>query len=366
MKKRTMAYVRKSTPTVLTITGSDSTGGAGVQADIKTITALGGYAVSAISSITAQNTLGIQEFYDLPADVVARQIEAVVDDLCPDTAKVGMLRSSDTVRAVAETLGREDFDIVYDPAILSSRGEVIMSPDVVESVRDLFIPMCSLVVLSRRAAQHILGYEANSVESMTNGAREVMRLGCGAVLMQGGSIIPESTIDVLIAGEGEEPLYFSSPAVDNEVHGRSGTLSCAIATYMSYGNDIVRSVNLAKTYVNQRIYLPSDKEGRAGELYNELLSQIARHCKHSSDVAFYAEQLNVTTRYLAQVTRKISGKTPKNLIDEHVLRHAEVMLRGSDSPVQEVADSLGFSSQAHFSKFFKKMKGITPSEFRNT
>lgn len=361
-----MTYVRNTKPTVLTITGSDSTGGAGVQADIKTITALGAYAVSAISTITAQNTIGIQEFYDLPPDVVARQIEAVVDDLCPDTVKVGMLRSRETIMAVAETLGREDFDIVYDPAILSSRGEVIMSPEVVESVRQLFIPKCSLVVLSRRAAQYFLGRDTNSVEAMTNGAREVMKLGCGAVLMQGGCIVPGSTIDVLIAGHGGEPLYYTSPAVDEEVHGRSGTLSCAIAAYMSYGNDIAKSVSLAKTYVNQRIFLPSDMEGRAGELYNELLTQIAKHCKHSSDVAFYAEQLNVTTRYLAQVTRKISGKTPKNLIDEHILRHAEVMLKGSDCPVQEVADSLGFSSQAHFSKFFKKMKGITPSEFRNT
>ena len=121
---------QKDNVPILTITGSDGTGGSGVQADIKTVSALGGYAVTAITSITVQNTLGIQEFYDLPADIVTGQVEAIVNDVQPKVVKIGMIRRSDVMVAVAKAIERYKPDVViYDPVVVSSKGDVLMSLD---------------------------------------------------------------------------------------------------------------------------------------------------------------------------------------------------------------------------------------------
>ena len=137
---------------ILTITGSDSTGGSGVQADIKTISALGGYAVSAITSITVQNTLGIQEFYDIPADIVAGQIEAIVNDVQPSVIKVGLIRSVDVLNVVVGVLRRyHPRHVVYDPIFVSSKGERLVSTDVVERIKTDLLPLCTIVVGQRMA-----------------------------------------------------------------------------------------------------------------------------------------------------------------------------------------------------------------------
>ena len=118
--------------TILTITGSDSTGGSGVQADIRTIAALGGYAVSAVTSITVQNTVGIQAFYDLPADIVKGQIEAIINDMQPDTVKIGMIRTTDTLAVIVEALSKyRPHHIIYDPIVTASNGDRLMTDDVI-------------------------------------------------------------------------------------------------------------------------------------------------------------------------------------------------------------------------------------------
>ena len=137
--------------TILTITGSDSTGGSGVQADIRTISALGGYAVSAVTSITVQNTLGIQAFHDLPADIVKGQIEAIINDVQPDTVKVGMIRTTETLTVVVDALLKyRPHHIIYDPVVTASNGDRLMADDVVRQIRQRLLPLCSIVIGKER------------------------------------------------------------------------------------------------------------------------------------------------------------------------------------------------------------------------
>ena len=142
---------------ILTITGSDSTGGSGVQADIKTISELGGYAVSAITSITVQNTLGIQEFFDVPAEIVSGQIEAIMNDIQPSIVKVGMIRKVETLNVLIDALTKYRPDhIIYAPAIWSSQGDALMTEDVVSQIKYRLLPLCSVVVARKKESDIIL------------------------------------------------------------------------------------------------------------------------------------------------------------------------------------------------------------------
>lgn len=288
------------TPTtpILTVTGSDSTGGSGVQADIKTISALGGYAVSAITSITVQNTLGIQEFFDVPPAVVCGQIEAIVNDVEPQVVKVGMIRSVAVLDVVVGMLTKyHPRHVIYVPIIYSAKGERLMTDDVVAQVRQRLIPLCTIVVADRH--------------------RE---------------------------------------------HGESNAYASAVAVYLSQGCEVGEAERKAEEYVCG--LRTNGFVGRSEALYQDFVQAIETHVQTNSDVAFYANCLNVSPRYLAQVCRKMVGHSPKQIIDEQLTKKIGAALLRSTKTVQELANEFGFSSQAHFAKFFKKQMGITPSEYR--
>lgn len=287
--------------TILTITGSDSTSGSGVQADIKTISELGGYAVTAITSITVQTTLGIQEFHDLPASIVAGQIEAVMNDVQPQVVKIGMIRTHEVLDVVVEALKRfRPQHVVYDSVVLSSRGEGLVSALLAEEIRLRLLPLCTLVL----------------------------------------------QLD------------------ENQMHGLANRYASAVAVYLSKGETPEQAQQLAKAYINTQIVRTSELHGRSNELYHEFLDALATHHRTNSDVHFYADRLNVSSRYLAQVTRRISGQSPKTIIDEFLIREIERQLHTTDHTVQEIAFAFGFSSQAHFTKYFKKQTGMSPTQYR--
>ena len=286
---------------ILTITGSDSTGGSGVQADIKTISELGGYAMSAITSITVQTTLGIQQFYDVPASIVAGQIDAVMNDFEPDVVKIGLIRREDTLDVVVKALQKyRPRHVILDTVVLSSRGDTLISREMQDAIRCQLIPLCTLVV------------------------------------------------------KKDEGM----------MHGLSNRYASAVAVFLSQGRSPEEAETQAKAYINTQVVKSSDLQGRSSELYNELLDTIVEHHREASDVKFYADLLNVSSRYLAQVTRLISGKSPKAIIDDYLIHEIELQLKSTDNTVQEIAYRFGFSSQAHFTKFFKKLKGVSPTEFR--
>ena len=288
---------------ILTITGSDPTGGSGIQADIKTITALGGYAMTVITSITAQTTLGIQQFYDIPSATVREQIEAVMNDFQPSTVKIGMVRTLETLEVIVEALRKyRPENIIYDAVPISSQGEQMMSDSVAEAIERDLLPLCTLV----------------------------LRLD------------------------------------GREMHGMANRYASAVAVYLSKGETVEKAQQLARNYIGTQIVRTSSVEGRGAELYNSFLDNLAECYMKNRDVHFYADMLNVSSRYLAQVTRRIGGKAPKAIIDEYLVEQAERQLLCTDKTVQQTAYELGFASQAHFTKFFKKMKGISPREFRKS
>lgn len=267
---------QKDNVPILTITGSDGTGGSGVQADIKTVSALGGYAVTAITSITVQNTLGIQEFYDLPADTVTGQVEAIVNDVQPKVVKIGMIRRSDVMVAVAKAIERYKPDVViYDPVVVSSKGDVLMSLDLLGAMRQWLLPLCTLVVLKKSDAEHILGRKIGS-----SSAGDLLKFGCGNVLMHCGNIMASSNTDVLITGDGDDPTFITNlcseiPGLDN--HGMSGNLSAAIAVFCAKGQPLDEAVRNASVWMANLFAENRPLTGRGNELFNEFVNEITEH-----------------------------------------------------------------------------------------
>ncbi|MBR4276065.1 MAG: bifunctional hydroxymethylpyrimidine kinase/phosphomethylpyrimidine kinase [Prevotella sp.] len=291
--------------TILTITGSDGTGGSGVQADIRLIGELGGIAASAVTSITVQNTLGIQEFYDLPAAVVRQQVEAIINDLQPQVVKIGLLRRIDVVETLAEVLSHyKPRHIIYAPVLRSTHGDKLVSPDVYDAIQRLLIPLCTVVLEP--------------------------------------SDLPEAS----------------------RRHGHANQLSSAVAFYLSQDEEIADAMLHARTFLKQLPAAYAEGNSRSEELYNRFLDEVDRYYSHYADVSFYAEQLNVSPRYLAQVTRNIAGRSPKYIIDERIVSEIATMLTATNYPLKDIAQRLGFSSQAHLSRFFKKHKGISPTEYK--
>ena len=318
----------KTIQPILTITGSDSTGGSGVQADIRTISELGGYAVSAITSITVQNTLGIQAFFDIPAEIVSGQIEAIMNDIQPSIVKVGMIRRVETLEDVIDALTkyRPDY-IIYAPAIWSSNGDALMTEDVVSQIKYRLLPLCSVVVARKK---------------------------------ENDIILQDTKLLRMAEGHGMQVFLLDNA----NSHGLTNRFSSALAVYLNQGNKMEEALGMAQGFINVELTRESNLQGRSSELYNQFISQVNNFCRTYSDVHFYADQLNVSSRYLAQVTRRISGKTPKAIIDEYIVKEIERELSTTTHTVQEIANTFGFSSQAHLTKFFKKMKGVTPSAFR--
>ena len=318
----------KTIQPILTITGSDSTGGSGVQADIRTISELGGYAVSAITSITVQNTLGIQAFFDIPAEIVSGQIEAIMNDIQPSIVKVGMIRRVETLEVVIDALTkyRPDY-IIYAPAIWSSNGDALMTEDVVSQIRYRLLPLCSVVVARKKE----------------------------------NDIILQDTKLLRMAEDNGMKVFLLDNA---NSHGLTNRFSSALAVYLNQGKKMEDALAMAQDFINVEVTRESNLQGRSSELYNQFISQVNNFCRTYSDVHFYADQLNVSSRYLAQVTRRISGKTPKAIIDEYIVKEIERELSTTTHTMQEIANTFGFSSQAHLTKFFKKMRGLTPSEYR--
>ena len=291
--------------TILTITGSDGTGGSGVQADIRCINALGGTATSAITSITVQNTLGIQQFYDLPAATVREQIEAILNDLQPQVVKIGLLRRIEVVEVVAELMHKyHPKYIVYAPVRQSTRGDQLIKPEVFDAIKQRLIPLCTVVL---------------------------------------------------------EP---SDLPPGNRKHGHANLLSAALAYYLSCGERVEEAMLHARAYLNQLPAGYTEDNSRSGELYNLFLDVLNKFYHRYSDVSFYAEQLGVSPRYLGQVTRSIAQRSPKMMIDERITEEITRLLTTTNKPLKEIAQMMGFSSQAHLSRFYKKQKGQAPSEKR--
>lgn len=244
----------KTYPIVLTIAGSDSSGGAGIQADIKTMSAIGVYASSAITAVTAQNTQGVTAIMGVDPKVVAAQIDAVFADLHPEAVKIGMLFSKDIVDAVADSLERwRPRWVVLDPVMISTSGSPLIGDDAVDALTRRLIPQATVLTPNRAEAAALAGMQVDSRGDMDEAARRILALGCTAVLMKGGHFDDEAMTDRLYLADASVHEYKGSFVDTRNTHGTGCTLSSAIASFMALGHQLPDAVGRAKSYLQSAL-----------------------------------------------------------------------------------------------------------------
>lgn len=238
----------------LTIAGSDSGGGAGIQADLKTFAALGVFGTCAVTALTAQNTRGISGIHPVPADFVELQIAAVMDDIGGDVAKTGMLANREIVLAVAKAVERYGIErLVVDPVLVSQHGAALLADEAVEALVSALLPRALVVTPNTQEAGRLAGFEVTDRATQRKAAREIARLGPRYVLVKGGHLTdPASATDLLYDGSDFEELSSRRIATEH-THGTGCTLSAAIAAYLALGQPPARAIALAKEFVTRAI-----------------------------------------------------------------------------------------------------------------
>jgi len=246
-------------PRTLTIAGSDSGGGAGIQADLKTFAALGCFGMSAITAITAQNTLGVTGVHAIPADMVAAQIDAVASDIGVDAAKTGMLGTAAIVEAVADAVDRHGIrKLVVDPVMISTSGATLSDDATSQAMVKRLFPRAILVTPNLPEASYLLGRRIARRAEMETAAADLLALGCQAVLLKGGHLEddgPDATglDDLLMLADGTTRIY-THPRIDTpNLHGTGCTLAAAIASQLARGDTLPDAVGIALDYVARAI-----------------------------------------------------------------------------------------------------------------
>ncbi|WP_318527419.1 bifunctional hydroxymethylpyrimidine kinase/phosphomethylpyrimidine kinase [Roseobacter sinensis] len=240
-------------PNVLSIAGSDPSGGAGIQADLKAISANGAFAMAAITALTAQNTQGVQGIHLVPPAFVQAQIEAIFEDIRVDAVKIGMIATAEIAETVALCLQGCDAPIVLDPVMIAKGGAPLLQPDAVAVVRDRLLPLATLVTPNLPEAAHLLGTQtATTRAKMEAQGRALVERGCHAVLMKGGHLTEGASPDCLVTQD--DLRWFESKRTDTRnTHGTGCTVSAALAAQLAAGRDISTAVAAAKAYIAQAI-----------------------------------------------------------------------------------------------------------------
>jgi hydroxymethylpyrimidine/phosphomethylpyrimidine kinase len=237
---------------VLVIAGSDSGGGAGVQADIKTVTALGGHASSAITAITVQNTLGVFGVHPVPVEIILAQARAVLDDIGADVIKTGMLGGADVVEAVAALLEGAGVPAVIDPVMIAKGGEALLQSHAVQAVHALLVPRAALLTPNAPEAEALTGIAVVAFDDQRRAGEALLRAGARAVLMKGGHLAGETVIDLLLTPDGE--TAFEGPRIETRhTHGTGCTLASACATGLAQGMTLTNAVARAWAYTAEAI-----------------------------------------------------------------------------------------------------------------
>ncbi|MBJ7409534.1 MAG: bifunctional hydroxymethylpyrimidine kinase/phosphomethylpyrimidine kinase [Phenylobacterium sp.] len=235
---------------VLIIAGSDSGGGAGIQADIKTVTALGGYAATAITAVTVQNTLGVTGVHPIPLDVVGAQARAVLSDIGADAIKTGMLGDAAIVELVARLLDEAAVPVVIDPVMVAKGGASLLAADAVAAVRDLLIPRATLLTPNAPEAEALTGLAVATTDDLRRAGEALLRAGAKAVLMKGGHVPGERVVDILMTAQGD--TAFEGERIESRhTHGTGCTLASACAVGLAQGLPLVAAVARAWDYVHE-------------------------------------------------------------------------------------------------------------------
>lgn len=247
--------VERNVPVALTIAGSDSSGGAGIQADLKTFAALGVYGASVLTALTAQNTAGVQAIHGVPADFVAAQIDSVLSDLDVRAIKTGMLAATEIIEVVAATLrNNPGIASVVDPVMVATSGDQLISEDAIATVRDRLVPVSGLITPNLNEAAALLDVEpAQTYEDMERQTADLLKLGCQSVLLKGGHIVESGSARDFYA-TAESRTWISGPRIETRnTHGTGCTLSSAIAAFLVRGEPELSAIKRAKAYLTEAL-----------------------------------------------------------------------------------------------------------------
>ena len=249
----------KHYPRVLSIAGSDSGGGAGIQADLKTFSALGCYGMTAITAITAQNTQGVRAIHGVPPDILQAQIDAVIEDIGADAVKIGMLHAPEVVSVVAQAIRRHGLkNIVLDPVMVATSGDRLIAQETVQVLVQELFPLAIVITPNLDEAELLLGHPIEGIDGLEPAARELQALGAPSVLLKGGHLPGNEVVDVLLQPGQLVQRLASSRIESRNVHGTGCTLSSAIAAYLALGLALPQAVSQARTYILQAIAAGAD------------------------------------------------------------------------------------------------------------
>ncbi len=237
----------------LTIAGSDSGGGAGIQADLKTFSALGVYGMSVLTALTAQNTLGVQAVFELPPSFVAQQIDSVVTDIGVDAVKTGMLANSEIIRVVADKVKEYRLpNLVVDPVMRAKSGDPLLRPEAQEALIKELLPLALVVTPNLPEAEALVGFPVRTIEDMRRAAVAIHAMGPAWVVVKGGHLEGDLSIDILY--NGKDWWEFTAPHIDTRnTHGTGCTFASAIAAWLARGADVPEAVRLAKEYLTEAL-----------------------------------------------------------------------------------------------------------------
>ncbi|MCF8055145.1 MAG: bifunctional hydroxymethylpyrimidine kinase/phosphomethylpyrimidine kinase [Desulfocapsa sp.] len=247
---------------VVTIAGSDSGGGAGIQADLKTFSALGCYGMSVITALTAQNTIGVTGIHPVPPEFIALQMDAVMTDIGADAVKIGMLHSPEVIRTVAQCLQRYDsVPIVLDPVMVTRSGDKLLQDDAIQALKEYLFPMATVITPNLAEASVLLNRDVKERSQVADACRALSMLGCNWVFLKGGALTNSTSVDLLYDRLNGELLKFESPRVDTlNNHGTGCTTSSAIAACLAKGMELPAAVREAKIFIDGALQGGADVE----------------------------------------------------------------------------------------------------------
>ena len=238
---------------ILIIAGSDSSGGAGIQADIKTVTALGSYAMTAITAVTAQNTRGVKKITPIPTKNVQKQITMILDDIGANGVKIGMLHNTSIIKCVSRILKKYKLkNIVLDPVMISKSGTKLINNNSIKYLKKLLLPLSNLVTPNIPEAEVLTGYSISTKQDMVRAGKKIISMGSKNVLIKGGHLKNKMIFDILVTKKGMK-VFSKKKIKTKNTHGTGCTLSSAIATCLSQKKNLVRSCKTSLKYVDQAI-----------------------------------------------------------------------------------------------------------------
>lgn len=241
-------------PSVMTIAGFDGSGGAGIQADIKTFSALGCYATSVLTALPVQNTTGVRKIYPIPIEAVSDQIEAVLDDIFPQAIKIGMVHMPQLVEAIAATLGRyPKIPVVFDPVMVATSGHRLIEEETITTITEKLFPIADIITPNMDEASLLAGMEVKTLEDMRTAGEKILTYGCKNILLKGGHQESPTVTSLFFDENGSQHSFETEKLATVNTHGSGCTLSSAIAAYLARGEALYDAVALAQDYVFEAI-----------------------------------------------------------------------------------------------------------------